>query len=160
MLRLTEDQKKQVGAFQKEVDGELDKLLTAEQKKQLREMPPSFGPGAPPAGQLLSSSQQDRLKLTSDQKKQVAAFQKKTDDKLDKLLTADQKKQLKDMRQGFGGGMVFGGGPGMGGPPGGNSIFRATRYGVNYAGFMGKNLTPGKTIEELQAKDSPKPMTR
>ena len=34
---------------------------------------------------------------------------------------------------------------------GGSSIFRAYRYGADFAGLVGKNLTPGKTIEELEA---------
>jgi hypothetical protein len=42
-LNLTADQTKQIEALQKEVDAKLAKILTAEQKKQLEEMPP--GPG-------------------------------------------------------------------------------------------------------------------
>jgi len=38
-------------------------------------------------------------------------------------------------------------------PPGGSSLFRAYRYGVDYPGLAGKDLKPGKTIEELQAKE-------
>lgn len=55
-----------------------------------------------------------------------------------------------------------GGGPGGGGPPafmfgppGGGSLFRAYRYGPDYAGLAGKELKPGKTVEELQPKDQP-----
>ena len=44
---------------------------------------------------------------------------------------------------GFGGGGDFNGG---------SSIFRAYRYGPTYAGLAGKDRTPGKTIEELEAK--------
>jgi hypothetical protein len=44
--------------------------------------------------------------------------------------------------------MGFGGGDFIGG----SSIFRASRYGADFAGLVGKNLTPGKTIEELEAK--------
>jgi hypothetical protein len=42
MLNLSADQKKQLDALQSEVDAKLAKILTAEQKKQLQEMP---GPG-------------------------------------------------------------------------------------------------------------------
>ena len=35
---------------------------------------------------------------------------------------------------------------------GGSSIFRAYRYGADFAGLVGKDLTPGKTIEELEAR--------
>ena len=38
------------------------------------------------------------LKLTDDQKTQVAELQKEVDAKLAKILTADQQKQLKEMR--------------------------------------------------------------
>ena len=77
-----------------------------------------FGMGQP--GQILPTFLQDMLKLSDDQKKQVADIQKDVDTKLDKILTDDQKKQLKDMRNrgpgGFGGGP---GGPGGFGGPGG-----------------------------------------
>jgi hypothetical protein len=51
-------------------------------------------------------------------------------------------------RGGFGGGP---GGPGgfMGGPAGGTSVFRAYRYATDYAAFAGKDLTPGKTLVEI-----------
>jgi hypothetical protein len=40
------------------------------------------------------------------------------------------------------------------GPPGGfgNAVFRAYRYTKDYPGLAGKDLTPGKTIEELVRK--------
>ena len=37
---------------------------------------------------------QDALQLTADQKKQVEALQQEVDARLDKILTADQKKKL------------------------------------------------------------------
>jgi Arylsulfotransferase (ASST) len=40
---------------------------------------------------------------------------------------------------------------GVGDFNGGSSIFRAYRYGADFAGLVGKNLAPGKTIEELEA---------
>ena len=53
-LGLTADQQKQVDALQKEVDAKLDKILTSEQKQQLKQMrergPGGFGPGGPPPG--------------------------------------------------------------------------------------------------------------
>jgi hypothetical protein len=52
MLKLTDDQKKQLDAMQKDVDAKLEKLLTDDQRKQLKEMrergPGGFGPGGPP----------------------------------------------------------------------------------------------------------------
>jgi hypothetical protein len=142
MLRLTDDQKKQAGDLQKEVDGRLDKLLADEQKKQLKE-PQGFGPGGPPqAGQLLSPSLQEKLKLTDEQKKQLAEFQKEVDGKLEKLLTDEQKKQLKgmaDMMKAF----VPGGPPGFG--PGGFPGF-----GPSGPGGMAGNLAALFRVEAVQ----------
>jgi hypothetical protein len=162
MMQLTDQQKTQLEGFQKEISEKLDKLLTDEQKKQLKE-PQGFGPGGfasfPQPGQLMSPTLQARLKLAADQKKQMEELQKDVDASLDKLLNEDQKKQLKEMRQGFGRGGPGGfgrGGPGgfAGfGPPGGSSVFRAYRYAPTYPGLAGKDLTPGKTIEELQQKE-------
>jgi Spy/CpxP family protein refolding chaperone len=155
-LNLSDNQKKQLAEFQKEIDGKLGKVLTDDQQKQLKEPPRGFGFGAPaPAGQLLSPFQQATLKLTAEQKKQVEELQKEVDGKFGKVLTDDQQKQLKEMRAGAGpgrpGGPGFGGMPGFG-APGGASLFRAYRYGPDYLGLKGKDLTPGKTVEELQAK--------
>jgi hypothetical protein len=138
-------------------------------------MPFLFGP--PRAGEILPGFLQDTLKMTAEQKKELAELQKEIDSKLEKLLTAEQNKQLKELREGkfgppgFGGPMVVApGGPkgfgpgapvpapggGFGGPGGGASVFRSLRYAADYPGLAGKALTPGKTIEELQAKDAPK----
>ena len=45
------------------------------------------------------------------------------------------------------------GGPGGMGPPGGASLFRAYRFAATYPGLVRRDLTPGLTIEELQAKE-------
>jgi EF hand len=90
--------------------------------------PGGRGPGGPPLGQVMPEFVQDNLKLTNDQKKQLADLQKELDAKLDKILTDDQKKQYKEMkdnpgRGGPGGpggrGPVGPGGRGPGGPGGG-----------------------------------------
>jgi Spy/CpxP family protein refolding chaperone len=83
---------------------------------------PGGGPGGPGGpggfggtgqpGQLLSPFAQDQLKLNADQKKKLEELQKEIDGKLDKILTDDQKKQLKDMAR-------PGRGPGGPGGPGG-----------------------------------------
>src|SRR5262249_55841569 len=187
-------QKKGLQAFQKEVDARMDKTLTAEQKKDLKER---TGPGAGPAafaalappGQLISTTMQIRLKLSTEQQKELTDLQSEVDAKLDGLLDEDQKKQFKEMREGFarGGPPGFGpgrgpggppGGPGGGGPggppggpggvfgqggpppflfagpPGGSALFRAYRYAPDSPSLAGIELTPGKTVEEL---DDPKP---
>jgi hypothetical protein len=156
-LRLSADQKKQIDQLQKEVDGKLDKLLSDEQKKKLKERPSGGGaPSIPQPGQVMSPTQQASLKLTAEQRKQLRDLQKQVDGQLDKVMTADQKKQFKELRANPGR-IVQGGGP-----PGGigNALFRAYRYAASYPGLAGKDLTPGKTIEELQAKEKQKPATR
>jgi Spy/CpxP family protein refolding chaperone len=47
-LNLTDAQRKQVGDLQKEVDGKLDKILTDDQRSQLREMREKGPKGPPP----------------------------------------------------------------------------------------------------------------
>jgi hypothetical protein len=162
-MNLSAEQKKDLEAAEKEIAEKLEKLLTDEQKKQAKERTSGFGPGAFPAppqpGQLLPTALQERLKLTDEQKKELAELQKEADGKLAKILKEGQKKQLKEMqdRVRLPGGPPVGlpGGPvGFGGPGGG--IFRALRYAPDYPGLAGKELKPGKTVEEIQAKDPPK----
>ena len=74
------------------------------------------GPGQP--GQVMPNFLQDQLNLTDAQKKQVADLQKDVDARLDKILTGEQKSQLKEMR-GRGPGGPGGGRGGPGGPGGG-----------------------------------------
>lgn len=177
-LNLTGEQKKEAETFQKELGTRLRELLTDEQQKLLREPPrgPGFPGGPPRFGELLPKSQIDRLKLTDEQKEKWAEEQKAVDDWLSKFLTEDQQEKIKDLRRtfvGFGpppggpggrpgpGGLAGPGGfgpPGgmFGGPAGGASVFRAYRYSPKYPGLAGRTLTPGKTVEELEAKDPPK----
>ncbi len=172
MLGLSGEQKKQVTALQKTVDETLEKVLTADQRKSLRERSAQAGMGAmPPPGQIIATATQITLKPTAEQKTQLVDLQKTVDAGLEKVLTADQKGRLKQIKADFarggpgggpgGGGPPGGGGQGGGppaflftGPPGGASVFRAYRYGPDYAGLAGKDLKPGKTVEETQPKDS------
>jgi hypothetical protein len=82
--------------------------------------PGGRGPGGPPPlGQVMPQFVQDDLKLSDDQKKQVAELQKEIDAKLDKILTDEQKKQYKAMKENPGRGGPGGRGPGGPGGPGG-----------------------------------------
>ena len=178
-LKLTDEQKKELAALEKDVGEKVDKVLTEPQKKQLKGNPFMGGPppggavpvvagGPTPPGKILTPQQQDALKLTSEQKKQLEVIQKGVDAMLDQLLTEEQRKQLKGMQPGQI--MTVGGpggpgprGPGPGGPPpGGAPLFRAARYAASFSGFAGKDLKPGKTIEELQTKEPEKkdPVTK
>ncbi len=107
------------------------------------------------------------LELRGVNAKGVAALQKGVDDKLAQVLDAAQKQRIKEMQQmaARGGPRGFGPGgprqgprrlPGFGGLQGGQPVFRAYRYGPDYSGLAGKDLTPGKTIEELESKQPAK----
>jgi hypothetical protein len=173
-LDLTSEQSKQIEEFQKELTNKLNKTLDDAQQKQVREINP-FGPGGfaavPSPGQIISKSTLTALKPSAEQQHQLDDLQKEVDAKLDKLLSSDQKKQLKDAQDNFGKGGPFGGPPGgpppggPGGPPGGgpggpprgpggpimgNTLFRAYRYGPDFPGLAGIELKPGKTIEEME----------
>jgi hypothetical protein len=177
MLQLSPDQMKELGEIEADASRKLDAMLTDEQRKQLKEVLREAGPfgpggpgGPPEVGRILPSSVQEKLKLTADQKNQIEGLQKDADGKVDTLLKDEQKTRLKGMqdmmksfaagRPGFGPGGPPGPGgfapadgrPGGFGGTGGSAIFRAYRYGTDYPGLVGKDLTPGKTIEELESQ--------
>jgi hypothetical protein len=81
--------------------------------------PGGFG-GPPQPGQILPPYLLDQLNLTDDQRKQLDDLQKHVSSQLDKILTDQQKQQLKDMRGGPGG---YGPPPGKGGPGGAGGPF-------------------------------------
>src|ERR1035438_2235418 len=56
------------------------------------------GPGGQGGFHLLPPRAQEQLNLTDDQKKQVAALEAEVKAKLEKILTPEQLKQLKQMR--------------------------------------------------------------
>jgi spore coat protein H len=61
-----------------------------------------FGPGpmAPPRlGDILPAPIQNALRLTEEQKRQFAELQKEVDARVEKLLTEEQRRQLKEMRE-------------------------------------------------------------
>ena len=91
--------------------------------------PPGGGPGGPPMGmggpprpgEILPAMLRQRLNLTAKQEKQVADLQKEVDAKLAEILTAEQRNQLKTMRDR---------GPGGFGPPGGPGGRQRGRAGL------------------------------
>jgi outer membrane protein assembly factor BamB len=142
MLNLSPDQKKQVGKLQKDIEGKLGKILTDEQRKQMKENRDPFGPGGfgpPRPGQVLPANVRESLKLTDEQKKDVDGLQKQVDGGLAGILTDAQQKQLKQFQQGFGGGRGrsgrggFGGMGGMMGVPPPNAMYRWEVYCLDAA---------------------------
>ncbi len=139
-LKLTATQKKQVAELQNDVDGQLAKALGEDQQKELKtvqEAKTVVG-GFPAHGQILTDFLKAKLKLSDAQKQQLGDLQKVINERLDKTLAKDQMQQLKEAKAaatrpfnfdflGFG-----------------NSVFRIYRYGPEYPGLAGRNLTPAK----------------
>ncbi len=78
------------------------------------------GRGGPPQpGQILSSGLQQELRLTDAQRKQIADLQREVDARLEKILSPEQQRALRELRERGprGGGPGNAGGPGNGPPP-------------------------------------------
>jgi Arylsulfotransferase (ASST) len=146
-LKMSSEQKKDLDDFQNELDAKLEKTLTDEQRKRLRETI-GFGGFAVP-GEIMSLSRQVLLKPTDEQKKTLVELQDRVDAKLGKIFTADQKIQFERMKQDFGR-VGFSGSPSASKlaapiaspPPGVNPVFRAIRYSADYPGLAGRDLRP------------------
>ena len=139
MLQLTDAQKEDLAELQDDVATDLSKLLTDEQREQLKN-PMQPGPGGRPdnrssdnrranttrgrrgmggpgrftpphPGEVIPSMLVDSLDLTRAQTLQLAKLQKRVDSQVARILTKAQKSELDDMQR------MFAGGPG-GGPPG------------------------------------------
>jgi hypothetical protein len=97
LLDITAQQWAHLGDIQKDVDARLDKLLSATQKKEATQgNAGGFGFPRQP-GIVMSDSEQGRLKLTDDQKKDLVVLQKAVERRFDNVLTQAQKKQLKSV---------------------------------------------------------------
>jgi EF hand len=92
--------------------------------------PPGFGGpggagmgGPPRPGEILPRFLRERLELSAEQEKQIQDLQKEVDAKLEKILSAEQREQLKEMRSRGPGGFGPRGPGGPGGPPEGEGGF-------------------------------------
>jgi hypothetical protein len=148
-LRMTPAQDKDVDGFQDHINSRLDEILTDDQKRQLNQGSRSRRGGASGfamPGQIMSQSRQSSLKPTDEQKKHLANLQKEVDDKLERVLTDDQKARLQKLKVTFnrtGPSKFQPAGPGASPRPltrVRNPVFRAYRYGYHYAGLAGKSL--------------------
>jgi hypothetical protein len=74
------------------------------------------GFGGPPIGQVLPTFVRDQLEITDAQRKQIDDLQREVDEKLAKILTDEQRKQLQEIKD-RGPGRGGPGGPGGFGPP-------------------------------------------
>jgi hypothetical protein len=95
LLGVSAEQRRQIDTLQKDIAARLDKLLTVEQKKQFGQR--GSGGFFPPLrpGQVMAAPDQARLKLTEEQKKDLASLQKAVDERFDGVLTLAQRKQIK-----------------------------------------------------------------
>ncbi len=175
-LHLSPEQTKQLDEFQKEVQGQLDRVLTDEQRKRLpaRSGHSRGGTGGLPApGQILSASARALLKLNRAQDQQWDRLQEAVDRKLDTMMTGEQKKRFQKIREEFARAGPSGGprpsphpaaAPGgPGGPafvPSKRSLFRAARYAPDFPGLAGKELKPGTTVEAMRPKEPEKTAPR
>jgi len=151
-LGMKEDQRKKLDEIDKELNAKLDKALNADQKKILSEAndPSEIDISKVPAGEYLSAFKRNKLKLTDGQTNELLALQKDFNPKIATILTDDQKHKVEDFKK-----SRVAAGPG-GPPKAGNTLFRATRYALDYPAFTGKKLTPGKTLVEVQQElDNP-----
>lgn len=155
-LKLSDAQGQQLEALQTELTAKLEGALLENQKKLLSQPPKNATPGdtvsSPLAIRVLPDFIEKLLKLNPEQKKVVEGLRKEAEARAAKILTAEQAKQLSEIRSSFVNGW------GAGGPPGlGNAVFRSYRYGVDYPGLKGRDLKPGKTVEELQTAGAGSP---
>jgi len=150
VLKLTDEQNRQLDALQPEFESKLANILSEEQNRQLKEPPKGTAPGGPAAApvaiRILPAFVEKMLKMTPEQKKIVDGLRKDAEARLERIFTADQAKQLKEISS------VFVNAWGPGGPPNlGNAVYRSYRYAADYPGLKGRDLKSGKTVEELQA---------
>jgi hypothetical protein len=122
-MKLSDSQKEQLAALQKDVDAEIEKILTDEQKERVKDVQNGrfdrLGPGGGRGGRGRGPGGPGRDGIAG---------------------------------RGPGGRRGGPGGPGRGpggrgGGPGG--LFRSYRYPADYPAFAGKTLTPGKDLEEV-----------
>jgi hypothetical protein len=142
-LDMTVHQRKQFDAIDKELNAKLEKVLTVAQWKILAE-PNDTDLSKIPAGEYLSEFNRTKLKLSEAQTKALQTLQKEFNPQIAIILTDSQKRTIEDRKK-----KQAAAGPGGGRKPG-NTLFRATRYALDYAAFQGKTFTPGKTLVEIQ----------
>jgi spore coat protein CotH len=92
-------------------------------------------------GEILPGMMQNDLKLTDQQKKEIAALQKEADAEVNKILTKKQQDQWKAIKG------SSGGPPGMGGPPGGGAPGKLAPVGGGGPPGMGGGMARVNGVE-------------
>jgi hypothetical protein len=76
----------------------------------------------------------------------LQALQKEFSPKIARILTEAQKTMIADAKKNPNARVAGRGSPRRQG----NTLFRATRYGLDHPAFAGKTFTPGKTLVEIE----------
>ena len=135
VLQISPPQWEEIKKLQDEIDPQIDKLLSDEQKEKRKSVafplgPPGGPPPGPPGGgnadrpptpppafkpprvgEAIPSFVVDRLDLNESQKSQLEGIQKQIDERLGSIWTDEQKTKMKEMEE------AFAKGPGFGPPP-------------------------------------------
>jgi hypothetical protein len=141
-LDMKEDQRTQLDDIDKELRGELDDVLDEEQMKVLA-APEDIDLSGIPEGEYLWIFKKDKLNLTQSQQDALARLAQDFNSKIAEVLTADQKGMIDEYKKDAARRRADRRLPR-------NTLFRAQRYGLDHPAFVGKKLTPGKTLVELQ----------
>jgi hypothetical protein len=147
-LSVTPEQLKKLEELQDDASSRLEDLFTDEQKEKLQQEPLGLiSLSNLFLGKALPPRYKQKLKLTAKQREQLSAFEKETQTRFDKILTAEQKLivQNRPMKA-----HKAGGGGGHSGTTG--TAFRAYRYAPTYPGLVGRDLTPGRNTEVGEGK--------
>lgn len=142
-LGVKEEQGKKLDEIDKELNAKLDEVLGAEQKKILNERN-DIDLSKVSAGDYLTALKKEKLKLTDAQGKALEAIQTDFNPRIAMILSEEQKRLIEEHKQNLVAARL--------GTPrkAGNTLFRATRYALDYPAFAGKTLKPGKTLVEIQ----------
>lgn len=141
-LELTEAQDTEIATLQQHVDSELEKILNDEQRTRIAQFQQGF-PGAPPGG-----NGPPGFGPPGDAPDRGPRPDRRPpgDDGQARGPRDGNRGDRPDNPPPDGNGNPFGG---RGGGPGG--IFRSYRYGVDYPGIAGRELTPGEKLAEAVA---------
>ena len=147
-LNMTPDQRKKLDEIDNELIAKLDKVLTVEQIKSFAEPNPSdlADLSKRPPGQYLTVFNRSTRNVTDEQRKELQALQKEFSQKIATILTNAQKNMVADFKKGQTNSAAGRGAS----PKAGNTLFRATRFALDYPAFVGKTFMPGKTLVQIE----------
>jgi hypothetical protein len=152
---ITPEQIKKLEVLEQKVAAKVDKVLTAEQKEPWKKLREDYK-DLPLVGHIMMPFLQVQVKLTAEQKAELLNYKKGVVvGELATIITPEQKAQYqKILHHTFNlakAGKAAKGGGRMDSSQGGS--FRAYRYAPNYPGLAGRDLTPGPSLEAVQAKE-------